>query len=72
MAQTVLPPRQPMADRGGPTLVPGGGRQRRWSLALLAVLLTVGSALAFVILWLNAGDKTVSYTHLTLPTIYSV
>jgi len=57
MAQTVLPPRQPIADRGGPNLVPGGGRQRRWSLVLLAVLLTVGSALAFVILWLNAGDK---------------
>ncbi|HEY7068867.1 MAG TPA: SAF domain-containing protein [Acidimicrobiales bacterium] len=57
MAQTVLPPRQPVVDRGGPSLVPGGGRQRRWSLALLAVLLTVGSALAFVILWLNAGDK---------------
>jgi hypothetical protein len=57
MAQTTLPPRQPMVDRG-PTLVPGGRRQRRWSLALLAVLLTVGSALAFVVLWLNAGDRT--------------
>jgi hypothetical protein len=34
-----------------------GGRQRRWSLALLAVLLTVGSALAFVVLWMNAGDR---------------
>jgi SAF domain len=57
MAQTTLPPRQPMVDRGGPMLVPGGGRQRRWSLALLAVLLTVGSALAFVVLWLNAGER---------------
>jgi hypothetical protein len=46
-----------MVDRG-PMLVPGGRRQRRWSLALLAVLLTVGSALAFVVLWLNAGDRT--------------
>jgi len=33
------------------------GRQRRWSLALLAVLLTVGSALAFVVLWMNAGER---------------
>ena len=57
MAQTTLPPRQPIVDRGGPMLVPGGGRQRRWSLALLAVLLTVGSALAFVVLWLNAGER---------------
>ena len=57
MAQTTLPPRRPMVDRGGPTLLPGGGRQRRWSLALLAVLLTVGSALAFVVLWLNAGER---------------
>jgi hypothetical protein len=57
MAQTVIPPRQPVVDRGAPTLVPGGGRQRRWSLALLAVLLTVGSALAFVVLWLNAGER---------------
>jgi hypothetical protein len=58
MAQTTLPPRQPAVDRGGPTLVPGGRRQRRWSLALIAVLLTAGSALAFVVLWLNAGDRT--------------
>jgi hypothetical protein len=38
-------------------LVPGGGRQRRWSLALLAVLVTVASALGFVVLWMNAGGR---------------
>lgn len=32
-------------------------RRRRWSLALVALLVTVGSALAFVVLWLNAGDR---------------
>jgi hypothetical protein len=37
--------------------VSGGGRQRRWSLALVAVLVTLGSALAFVVLWLNAGGR---------------
>jgi hypothetical protein len=37
--------------------VPGGGRQRRWSLALLAVLVTVASALGFVVLWMNAGGR---------------
>jgi hypothetical protein len=37
--------------------VPGRGRQRRWSLALVAVLTTLGSALAFVVLWMNAGDR---------------
>jgi hypothetical protein len=59
MASTTLPPRQqPGAPaRPAPTLVPGGGRQRRWSLALLAVLVTLGSALAFVVLWMNAGDR---------------
>jgi SAF domain len=56
---TTLPPRPPApaADRVAPTLVPGGGRQRRWSLALLAVLVTIGSALAFVVLWMNAGGR---------------
>jgi SAF domain len=56
---TTLPPRPPVpgADRAAPTLVPGGGRQRRWSLALLAVLVTIGSALAFVVLWMNAGGR---------------
>jgi hypothetical protein len=58
MASTTLPPRnQAPGTRPAPTLVPGGGRQRRWSLALLAVLVTLGSALAFVVLWMNAGDR---------------
>src|SRR5262249_58236350 len=52
------PPRSaPAADRSAPTLLPGGGRQRRWSLALVAVLVTLGSALAFAVLWTNAGDR---------------
>jgi type IV secretory pathway VirJ component len=58
MASTTLPPRnQAPGARPAPTLVPGGGRQRRWSLALLAVLVTLGSALAFVVLWMNAGER---------------
>jgi hypothetical protein len=58
MASTTVPNRNPaLADRPGPSLVPGGGRQRRWSLALLAVLVTLGSALAFVVLWMNAGGR---------------
>ena len=55
---TTLPKRTPTpADRAAPSLVTGGGRQRRWSLALVAVLVTLGSALAFVVLWMNAGDR---------------
>ncbi len=55
---TLPPPRNPaMPDRGAPTLLPGGGRQRRWSLALVAVLVTLGSALAFAVLWMNAGGR---------------
>src|SRR5918996_347780 len=53
-------PRTPPAGsptRSAPPPAPGGGRQRRWSLALLAVLVTVGSALAFVVLWMNAGGR---------------
>lgn len=58
MASTTLPPRkQAPGDRLPPPVVPGGRRQRRWSLALLAVLVTLGSALAFVVLWMNAGDR---------------
>jgi hypothetical protein len=62
MAQTTLPPRSPgrpgtAPSRPAPAVVARTGRQRRWSLALLAVLLTVGSALAFVVLWMNAGDR---------------
>jgi hypothetical protein len=54
---STVPPRPLPTDRAGPTLVPGGGRQRRWSLALVAVLVTLGSALGFVILWMNAGGR---------------
>jgi hypothetical protein len=57
MVSTVPPRTQLGADRPGPTLVPGAGRQRRWSLALVAVLVTLGSALGFVVLWMNAGGR---------------
>lgn len=62
MSQTTPPapgmaPRRPAAIEQPPAFVASGGRQRRWSLALVAVLVTVGSALAFVVLWLNAGDR---------------
>lgn len=54
---TPRPPTPPGSARPAPALVPGGGRQRRWSLALLAVLVTLGSALGFVVLWMNAGGR---------------
>ena len=58
MASTTHPPRNHApGNRPAPTLVPGAGRQRRWSLALLAILITIGSALAFVVLWMNAGGR---------------
>jgi len=60
MASTTSTPRNqaPAVSRpAAPALVPGGARQRRWSLALLAVLVTLGSALAFVVLWMNAGGR---------------
>jgi hypothetical protein len=58
MASTTLPSRNPAPGaRPGPSIVPGGGRQRRWSLALVAILVTLGSALAFVVLWMNAGGR---------------
>jgi SAF domain len=59
MASTTLPsrPNPGVPGRPAPALVPGGGRQRRWSLALLAVLVTVASALGFVVLWMNAGGR---------------
>jgi hypothetical protein len=59
MASTKLPPRSQVPGgpaRPAPTLAPGGTR-RRWSLALVAVLITIGSALAFVVLWMNAGGR---------------
>jgi hypothetical protein len=38
-------------------VMPAAARQRRWSTALIALLVTVGSALAFALLWLDAGDR---------------
>lgn len=59
MTSTTSPTR-----RGGPaprgparTATPPARRQRRWSLALVSVLVTLGSALTFAILWANAGDR---------------
>lgn len=52
-----MSPRRAAPAEQPPAFVASGGRQRRWSLALVAVLVTVGSALAFVVLWLNAGDR---------------
>jgi hypothetical protein len=47
-----------LGARPAPTLAtPGARRQRRWSLALVALLVTLGSALAFVVLWMNAGNR---------------
>lgn len=43
--------------RSAPALTGSQGRQRRWSLALIAALVTLGSALAFAVLWMNAGDR---------------
>jgi hypothetical protein len=50
-------PSGPPRSTPPPALVPGARRQRRWSLALLAVLITLGSALGFVVLWMNAGGR---------------
>jgi hypothetical protein len=64
MATTTAPPTSPSRpkrsanrSRPAPAVLPPGGRQRRWSLALLAVLLTLGSGLLFALLYLNAGDR---------------
>lgn len=58
MASTTLPPRgQARPDLLAPPPPVGGRRQRRWSLAMVSVLVTLGSALAFVVLWMNAGDR---------------
>lgn len=58
-----------MATTTSPTTTPGAAppvpaglssrnrRQRRWSLALVGVLLILGSGLAFVLLYVNAGDR---------------
>lgn len=59
MAQTVAPRSRsnPAPDPNGLPLVPQPRRRRRWSLALVGALVTVGSALAFAVLWMNAGDR---------------
>ncbi|MBW3556941.1 MAG: flagella basal body P-ring formation protein FlgA [Actinobacteria bacterium] len=38
-------------------LAPPPARQRRWSLAVVGLLLTLGAALAFAVLWMNAGER---------------
>jgi hypothetical protein len=59
MAQTVAPrPRtNPAPDANGLPLAPAPRRRRKWSLALVGTLVTVGCALAFAVLWMNAGDR---------------
>jgi Flp pilus assembly protein CpaB len=58
MAQTVAPrPRTPPPDANGLPLAPAPRRRRKWSLALVGTLVTVGCALAFAVLWMNAGDR---------------
>src|SRR5690606_36253197 len=48
-------PRRTVAPALGVGVAPR--RQRRWSLALVAALVVLGSALAFAVLWMNAGDR---------------
>jgi SAF domain len=59
MTSTMLTPRRRGAKQPQPvpSLVAGGARRRRWPLAMLAVLVTLGSALTFVVLWMNAGGR---------------
>lgn len=59
MASTTRPTRPSGAAPRGPVRPPAPPvrRQRRWSLALVSVLVTLGSALAFALLWANAGDR---------------
>jgi hypothetical protein len=61
MASTTAPSRPTVAGnaaaRSAPVMTPGGRRQRRWSLALVALLVTLGSALGFAVLWMNAGGR---------------
>jgi hypothetical protein len=40
-----------------PRVLPPSGRQRRWTLALIAMLVVLGSGLLFFLLYLNAGDR---------------
>lgn len=61
MATTAATPRRGGAPGRGaprpPRVAPSSRRQRRWSLALVSILVTLGSALAFALLWTNAGDR---------------
>lgn len=61
MASTSAPTRRGAAAPGGPDRAPrapsGPTSQRRWSLALVSILVTVGSALTFAVLWVNAGGR---------------
>lgn len=61
MASTNAPPRGggPSSRRPDrpPRQLPAPRRQRRWSLALVSILVTVGSALAFALLWADAGGR---------------
>lgn len=38
-------------------LAPPAARQRRWSVAVAGLLVMLGAALAFAVLWMNAGDR---------------
>lgn len=58
MAQTIAPRQRSTApDPSSLPLTPPTRRRRKWSLALVGTLVTVGSALAFAVLWMNAGDR---------------
>lgn len=61
MTGTSVPARRRGSPTGGPDSPPrvmaAPARQRRWSLALVSILVTMGSALAFALLWMNAGDR---------------
>ena len=57
MAQTVAPRPRTAPDPAGLPLAPPTRRRRRWSLAAVGALVTIGSALVFAVLWMNAGDR---------------
>lgn len=59
MAQTIAPRRRSGSppEPGSLPVSPPIRRRRKWSLALIGTLVTVGSALAFAVLWMNAGDR---------------
>lgn len=49
--------RGPQSD-SGLRLDPPPARKRKWSVAAAGLLLTLGAALVFAVLWMNAGDRT--------------